>query len=403
MSGLQKELLCLKEHHTGRIKALCGTGLRADGQPVFISGGEDLDIHITNAISGDIIQTIPAFNGRPGHPGHRDKIYCIAIWTKTIERSKSKSKKQEIEHYIISTGEDRLLRLWELDTGASVKTIPSSNLSGIFNTELTHEDYVHSLVVIDDFDQCITASYDRTIRIWDLIGGVEVRQIKQDKVLYDIAVNVESASIASTNSLHINIWNIAGESKIDSILRYHKRTVTSLSWPRPNLLLSCSDDKMMNIWDPTDKENPLKQTLEHQQTSCQILIYEDDKCYLAISAAFGSPNSVRIWNWEQPEEEEDGKVSAPPPDNEEVEISEPEPLVKLLESFIGHDDKVCALAICDDGKSIDSQRKKDQPAEIKRIASASWDGSIRIWDLQKVAEGIHRAKFKKAAQTSRMV
>ncbi len=382
-----KEIWKRDDLHEGRIKAIATTCQTNDGIPLVISGGEDRNIYILNAHTGELVRQIDKFNGRPGHPGHRDMIYVIKVWN--LDSG---------EHRIISTGEDRLIRVFDLDTGRDVFTLPG------------HSDFVHSLVLLEDVSQLISSSYDRTIRLWDLTKREELRMIKQDKSLYGIAANLEAGCIASTSSNTINVWNIStGETKLDSILRIHKRTVVKLAWPRPDLLISCSDDNMIGLWNPSNKEDPLLERLDHGSPAYSLDFYEDDKLFLMVTACFGKPNSLRVWDMEEN---------------------------KLIESYVGHLDKVTCVSALTDGSPIDptrndpgkkakkkkkkKRRKKKKsadesgaeetededdldPPEFRRIASVSWDNTIRVWDFQPIIESLHRVKYKDAAQASRMV
>ena len=108
----------------------------------------------------------------------------------------------------------------------------------------------------------------------------------------------------------------------------------------------------------------------------------------------------------------------------------------LIESYVGHTDKVVCLSNLTDGTPINptrndpgtkAKRKKRgkkkkkkkkgdasasetedededlEPPEFRRIASVGWDNTIRMWDFQPIIESLHRAKYKEAAQSSRMV
>ena len=387
-----REIWKLDDRHEGRIKAVAMTMDTADGVPYVITGGEDRNIYIQNANSGDLVRQIDRFNGRPGHPGHRDMIYVIRVWNTPHG-----------EHRIISTGEDKLIRVFDLDTGKDLFTLEG------------HSEYVLQLCVLEAASQLVSASYDRTIKIWNLITKEEIRVIKQVRSLFDIAVNIEAVSIASTSSNEINLWDINGETKLSKVLRIHKRTVTKVLWPQPDLLISSSDDSYIGIWNPTVEE-PLLHRIEHGSPSYCLDIYRDEKVFLLITACFAKPHSVRVWNMED---------------------------FGLIESYVGHADKVVCLANLTDGTPINptrndpgtkarrkkrgkKKRKKGKkkgadasagetedededededldPPEFRRIASASWDNTIRMWDFQPIIESLHRAKYKEVAQSSRMV
>ena len=132
----------------------------------------------------------------------------------------------------------------------------------------------------------------------------------------------------------------------------------------------------------------------------------DGSAFLLITGSWGKPFSVRIWNLEEKEKpSEDSDESEEELDSDE----EPEPkemtYCYVMDVGMAHQANVVNLAILDDGKPhvVKEKRQEGEQIDIKRIASISWDGTIRTWDLRPAIEVVHRTKFTSAAQTSRMI
>ena len=271
---MPKNLVTIAGLHTGGIRALAGTYRGEDG-PVLITGGEDRNLNISNALTGEFIKQVPAFTGRPGHPGHRDKIYAIDMWT-----YKSSS-------YIVSTGEDRLIRIFALDDMEAIRTMEG------------HTDFIHTLIVIDVMSQAVTASYDRTTRIWDLHSGEELHQFRQPKVLFAMDYCVKSLThFATGNANYIHIWNTEdwkpdNRSQIELELRSHTRTVTALAYPKMDLLLSGSDDAHICVWNPQVPDCPLLQKLGSQSPIYKMKWYDDGCAFFLVTAHWGKPSAAK--------------------------------------------------------------------------------------------------------------
>jgi WD40 repeat protein len=66
----------------------------------------------------------------------------------------------------VSASVDRTLRLWDLETGAELRRFGG------------HGKQVTAVAVLADGRQAVSASVDRTLRLWDLDGGAELRRFE---------------------------------------------------------------------------------------------------------------------------------------------------------------------------------------------------------------------------------
>ena len=66
----------------------------------------------------------------------------------------------------LSGSGDRTLRLWDLETGAELRRFEG------------HEDRVTSVTVLADGRRALSGSHDRTLRLWDLETGAELRRFE---------------------------------------------------------------------------------------------------------------------------------------------------------------------------------------------------------------------------------
>lgn len=341
-------VLSLPLHHVGRLRALAATNALEESTPLLVSAGEDRDLCVCNASTGALLRRISGFTGRPGHPGHTDKIYALQIWL-------NNSTKQ---HNIYSAGEDRVIRVWNLETGKHLQTFAER-----------HTDFIHTLRLCtlqsaSAKQQIASASIDGQILLWSIETGVVTGVLHHDKVLYGFDFNTEAGALASCCGTCIYLWDLksASEPARTNVLRLHKRTVVSVVYATPTLLLSGSDDKTLCVWNPTTAL--LVRRIEVGVPIYSLQAYNDGTAQFAIAASFAEPHNILVYNLED---------------------------LELAATFTGHTDKVTQVCLW-----------RDEQGQHK-LASVGWDLFIRTFDLSVVVQEQHTKKLKKSQKTSKML
>jgi len=194
-------------------------------------------------------------------------------------------------------------------------------------------------------DFVVSGSADRTVRFWDVQTGKEKREVikAHDEAVTAVAINRDASLIATAGwDGKVKLWDNKGEAAGQHEL--HKGPVFSLAFaPNGELLASGGRDQTVHICNIKDKKEA--GSLKDNKRTVWALAFLPDSKTLAIGA---------------------GKVVA---DN--VVII---PVIRLREvgaktekaSWPGHSAAIRSLSIGNDGKSI---------------ASASDDGTVRIWSL----------------------
>ena len=65
----------------------------------------------------------------------------------------------------VSASQDRTLKVWDLASGAELRTLAG------------HAEWVTAVAVTPDGRQAVSASQDRTLKVWDLASGAELRTL----------------------------------------------------------------------------------------------------------------------------------------------------------------------------------------------------------------------------------
>ena len=201
-----------------------------------------------------------------------------------------------------------------------------------------HADKVLSIALSPNGHVIASASFDGTIRLWDLKTGQTVKELPIKKMpLFAVSISPDGQYIAYSYAVNedcsIYIWNL-NKNCHQCVLKGHESVIRSISFCHDgSSLVTASNDGTVRIWDIS-------------KGKCKKVMRDDGK--FMLSAAY-SPNDsfiavasydkyVRIWS----------AVSG-----------------KLIHKLDGHTDIVTNVSFSPDGRML---------------ASGSEDNTICIWD-----------------------
>lgn len=219
-----------------------------------------------------------------------------------------------------------------------------------------HSTRVTSISWSPDGTKIASAGFDRTVQVWDAVGAgvmaamgshVFTYRGHSDRVLC-VAWSPDGRRIASASvDRTVQVWDAATGKTLFTHAGHTTFAVNALAWsPDGKLLASASDDKTVQIWDLT--------------TSSRIYTYREHK------------DRVTTLAWSP-----DGKHIASAGNEKKIQVWEPgrETKQNILSYFrstnrgnftyADHSDKIKSLSWSSDSK---------------RIASASSDKTVRVWD-----------------------
>ncbi len=214
-----------------------------------------------------------------------------------------------------------------------------------------HMALVKGLAFTPDGGQLVSASEDKTIRVWDVATGKTLRTLRGEAApgglgrVYVIALSPDGKWLAAggwTAGNEIRLYEFAS-GKLVALLKGHKDVVYALAFSADGQrLISGSADNTAIIWDTgslssaTVAAPQVLQLLAGHRHFVYAVGFTPD----GTRAVTGSyDHELRLWRVA------DGA---------------------LLQTMTGHSDRVYRLVIAPDG----------------RIASADWSGEIRLWDGQ---------------------
>jgi WD40 repeat protein len=225
----------------------------------------------------------------------------------------------------VSASNDRTLKVWDLETGEQRRTLEG------------HTDPVNAVAVTPDGRRAVSASSDYTLKVWDMETG-EQRRTLEDHTGGVRAVVVTPDGRRAVSASHdrtLKVWDMETGEQRRTLEGHTGRVYAVAVTPDGRRAVSASDDRTLKVWDMETGEQ--RRTLEgHTDPVNAVAVTPDGR--RAVSAS--DDRRLKVWDMETGEQR------------------------RTLE---GHTGVVMAVAVTPDGR---------------RAVSASDDSTLKVWDLE---------------------
>ena len=227
---------------------------------------------------------------------------------------------------LVSGSADKTIKIWNLSTGQEIRTLTG------------HSNPVNTLAISSDWQTLVSGSADKTIKIWNLSTGQEIRSITGNfSYVNALAISPDGQTLVSGNAdKAINIWNLSTGQEIRTLIGHSSYVDCLVISPDGQTLVSGSADKTIKIWNlSTGKE--IRTLIGHSSWVKSLAISPDGQTLLSGSA----DKTIKIWNLSTGQE---------------------------IRTLKGHSSQVNSLAISSDRETL---------------VSASADKTLKVWRISK--------------------
>jgi WD40 repeat protein len=238
---------------------------------------------------------------------------------------------------VVSASDDRTLRIWDLDTGVEF----SRRFEG-------HEDTVKEVAVSPTELRAVSGSMDKTIRLWEVNGGTEPRRCEgHEHWVTGVAILPDGRqAVSASMDQTVRLWDLdSGDEVVGSRCIGHRGPILAVAvLPNGRRAFTGSMDRTARLSD-LHTGTELRRYEGHQGGITAVAVLPGGSRGITGS----EDRTIRIWDLDSGKE---------------------------LKRCTGHEDWVTAVAALPNGR---------------RAISGSEDGTMRLWDLDN---GIELSRYK---------
>ncbi|WP_329219633.1 hypothetical protein OG352_23830 [Streptomyces sp. NBC_01485] len=240
---------------------------------------------------------------------------------------------------------DRTVRLWDVSDRSHPKPL-GKPLTG-------HTSWVSSAVFSPDGDTLASAGDDGTVRLWDVRDPAHPRALGapltgHTGTIYLLAFSPDGRTLASAGEDHtVRLWNTADPARVRPLgapLTGHTAAVRSVAFsPDGRILAAGGDDNTIRLWNTADPRRPklIDRVLTGHTDTVHSLDFSPDGDTLASGSA---DDTIRLWN-----------------------VADPSRATQIGAPIPGHTGPVWSVAFSPDGSLL---------------AAASADSTASLWNVR---------------------
>lgn len=313
----------------------------------------------TSSVRADVLNLLatPSFNGTRSDFGADDWVRCVAVGGSiNFEVSgdestlQSHSKAVKCIHVspdgrkIVSASDDRTARVWDFITGS------------LFHVLEGHERDVTCACFNPDGGKIATGSGDHTVRVWDAIRGESLMVLTgPTDIVTSVCFSPDGNKVISGWWYFkvVRLWDLNTGDLICE-LTGHTRDITAVSFsPDGGTIVSSSSDGTIRFWDAIKTVNPPTNPLALQDHLAELL----------FSTVRGHTDAITCVSFSA-----DGLTVASGSLDKSVAVRDAQTF-EMVALFKGHTAAVTCVAFHPSGAFV---------------ASGSQDATLRVWDIVRV-------------------
>ncbi|KAI9271482.1 guanine nucleotide-binding protein subunit beta-2-like 1 [Phascolomyces articulosus] len=195
----------------------------------------------------------------------------------------------EAPDMLISASRDKSIIVWHITRDEIDYGVPRKSLLG-------HNHFVEDLAISSDGQFVLSASWDKTLRLWDLNTGTTTRRfVGHTNDVMTVSFSADNRQIVSgSRDKTIKLWNTLGECKFSLTEDGHQDWVSCVRFspnPANPVIVSGGWDKLVKIWDLT-KLKLRSNFIGHNGYINTVTISPDG----SLCASAGKDGVVMLWD-----------------------------------------------------------------------------------------------------------
>lgn len=211
-------------------------------------------------------------------------IYLYHLHDNTIEEFRGSNLSQiycmiNDNNYLISSGQERVLRVWNINTKICIKELIGHKRS-VISIIKTISNYI------------ISGSLDSTLRVWDITKstGMECIHILEghNDEITDLLEICDGIILSASDDKTLRLWNYQ-KGKCIQILKGHKSEIQKIIKIDSNLIVSYSRDNTIIVWN-LYKFNYINKIITNYPITSLIRLTN------SLIALGDQKSNIEIWN-----------------------------------------------------------------------------------------------------------
>ncbi|KAL0079977.1 guanine nucleotide-binding protein subunit beta-2-like 1 [Phycomyces blakesleeanus] len=195
----------------------------------------------------------------------------------------------EAPDMVLSASRDKSIIVWHLTRDELNYGIPRKSLLG-------HSHFVEDIAISSDGQFALSASWDKTLRLWDLNTGTTTRRfVGHTNDVLSVSFSADNRQIVSgSRDKTIKLWNTLGECKYNITQDGHSEWVSCVRFspnPANPVIVSGGWDKIVKVWDLT-KFKLRTNFIGHKGYVNTVTVSPDG----SLCASAGKDGVVMLWD-----------------------------------------------------------------------------------------------------------
>jgi WD40 repeat protein len=268
---------------------------------------------------------------------------------------------------VVSASEDRTLKVWDLESGRALLTLEG------------HAGFVTGVAVTADGRRAVSASGDNTLKVWDLESGRVLRTLGgHSSYVYSVAVTPDGQrAVSASEDRTLKVWDLQSGRALRSLVGHSSYVYGVAVTPDGRRAVSASWDNTLKVWD-LDSGRALHTLEGHTAYVYSVAVTADGRRVVSASG----DNTLKVWDLDSGcalrtleghaayvysvAVTADGRRAVSASHDRTLQVWDLES-GRALRTLEGHSSYVYSVAVTADGR---------------RAVSASEDRTVKVWDLK---------------------